>query len=109
MSNFIKAVERNLRGLEPVAAGPSPGCGDCLPCDHPDDPSDDWRDLASEPSFSRSRCDGCGSTFAGSRYPAHGYMQDRGEWLHLDVCTDCYLYLANGDTPEDWKPRPPHR
>ena len=29
-----------------------------------------------------------------------------GETVHLDVCVDCFVYLANGEEPESWKRHP---
>ncbi|MFW6083743.1 MAG: hypothetical protein ACODAA_00845 [Gemmatimonadota bacterium] len=106
MSNFTDAVGRYCDGLR-VAPGAAPGCDRCL--DLPEgasaeEPGDDWCDLASEPSFSWSSCDSCGSTLGGDRYPAHG-IDDEGRVYHLDICTDCVMFHANGDEPdpEAWR------
>lgn len=106
--DYRDAVDHQLRGVSNVSAGPAPNCGDCLDCERPADPSGDWYDLAAEPSFSRSPCDACGSRFAGNRYPAHGWIERDGSetLLHLDVCGDCYIYIANGTEPETWSKFP---
>ena len=56
-----------------------------------------------EGSFSWSQCDACGSSLGGDRYAAHGFLKGTREIIHLDVCVDCLLYLANGDEPEEWE------
>jgi hypothetical protein len=58
-----------------------------------------------EGSFSWSSCDACGSSLGGTRHAAHGLISPkkfhkRTEVIHLDVCTDCLFYTANGDLPE---------
>jgi len=64
----------------------------------------DWRDGkldASEPSFAWSECGICGSRLGGNREVWH-YVHG-GKLYHADdACTDCVLYLATGDAPEDW-------
>ena len=59
--------------------------------------------LAGEPSFSWSQCEGCGSRLGGDRHPAHATVGLNHEVVHLDVCVDCVMYLANGDEPENWE------
>lgn len=98
MSDYTDTVDRYLKGLEHVSTGPCPGCGECLECDDPEDPSDEWHDLAGEPHFSWHPCECCGSGLGGDRHPAHGVDHD-GEIVHLSICTDCLLYLANGEEP----------
>lgn len=129
MSAFTEAVERWLKGLEHVSTGACPGCRECgleesVPCPECNGDgdfecpgcggdgvveieSDDTRliELAGEPHFSWSSCDSCGSHLGGDRHPAHGVAKN-GEQetiVHLDVCTDCLFYIANGDEPEEWE------
>lgn len=53
-----------------------------------------------EASFSWSECDICSSRLGGDRSPWH-YVHD-GKLYHGEgACTDCVLYLANGDVPEE--------
>lgn len=57
-----------------------------------------------EGSFSRSQCDGCGSTLGGDRCPASAWPTVNGwepvESHNLNVCIDCVAYLANGEDAE---------
>lgn len=101
MTEFEKAVEQQLEGVEAVSTGLCSGCQTCL---------DDWNcsaeDIESgaafdEGMFSGVDCEGCGSSLAGDRHAAHGLVDD--DLVHLVVCTDCLLYLANGDIPENWE------
>jgi hypothetical protein len=88
MSRYTKAVERNLEGLEAVSVGPCPGCEECA--DNPE----------GESGFSWSSCGVCGSTLGGDRFPWHFIFE--GEIQHADdCCVDCYIYIANGEEPED--------
>ena len=88
MSKFTKAVEHGLEGLEFVSTGIIETCEECPEFD--------------EGSFSWSTCDCCGSHLGGDRFAAHGRDID-GNILHLDVCVDCLMYIANGDEPETWE------
>ena len=104
MSAFTEAVEHYLDGLKHVGTGAiRHDCGECYQDDSLSD--DDWSDSANEAGFSWSQCDGCGSTLGGSRHPAHGWTEINGREIlvHLDICTDCLMYLANGDEPETWE------
>jgi hypothetical protein len=88
------------------------GSGECYPCagTGETEPDEEARQCADEGSFSWSQCDACGSTLGGDRYPAHALSPERlgrsEHWIHLDVCSDCLLFLANGDVPEDWRSGP---
>ena len=99
MSDFLDAVEHYCEGIH-VSSGPCPGCEDCGLGDV-EDMEDPRYDDAFYPSFSWRQCESCGSTFGGDRHPAH-YIDSDGEICHMDVCTDCYLFHANGDVPEEW-------
>lgn len=92
MSAYADAVAAELEGVEAVSVGGCEGCGDCY---DPDEP---------EPAFSWATCDGCGSTFGGNRFPGHGLID--GELHHFEFCTDCVMYIANGDEPEEWRRTP---
>lgn len=134
MSRFTDSVEENLRGCDAFSVGSCPGCaecgladlteecphcedGTCMLCDDdgnvPREPTEEERELADEPHFSWRKCRSCGSSFGGDRHPAH-YMLDGWRDLpreervihHVDVCTDCLFYHANGDEPEGWKQSP---
>lgn len=84
-------------------------CDDCHGTgkhnDCPHCPDDYNPDVGDEGSFSRAQCDTCGETLAGDRHAAHGLVsaKPRGRrtiLAHFEVCTDCLLFLANGDIPE---------
>lgn len=102
MSAYTEAVQHYLSGLETVSPTECPGCEACYGwCNTPEEPTEEQRAVAEEPSFSCQPCDACGSS-PGDRHPAHGIDQASGDVLHLDICIDCVLYLANGDEPESW-------
>ncbi len=100
LSPFARAVNHGLDGLTNVSAGAIATCDECL---------------ANKLHCSMLTCDACGSPLGGNRYPAHGIVQIRdpadeggpqtieGTLLHLDVCEDCLVYLANGDEPANWE------
>ena len=98
MSAYTDALDVHLEGLTAVSSGACPGC---VACGEPD--TDDEMDIANEGHFSWRSCDSCGSTLGGDRYAAHGIDDDDGENVHLDICVDCLMFLANGDEPEDWE------
>ena len=62
-----------------------------------------------EGSFSWAGCGICGSTLGGDLEPWHYIVPDENgsvaggtiEHSH-DACTDCVMYLANGDEPDQW-------
>ena len=67
-------------------------------------------DCFDEGSFSHGSCGICNSHLGGTRFDWHAIVPDEGgsvvggEILHFDdACTDCVMYLANGDEPEDWE------
>ena len=68
---------------------------------------EDWRacklhDQCNE--FSARTCGICGSYLAGSRDVWHA-IDAGGELRHYDdACSDCALYIANGDEPEGDEP-----
>jgi hypothetical protein len=69
-----------------------------------------WQTCVDEGGISSAGCDGCGSHYQQTLYPGHGFMQAvKGKGphdvlLHLDLCADCVMYLANGEEPENWQP-----
>jgi hypothetical protein len=123
VSKFTKRYERNTDGLEHVNVGFSYTCADCLANygyrDQYDDDGAivktakevtqaDWEvgKVIEEGSFSWQACDTCGTGLGGDREAAHALRQDtdaadRANWLHLSVCTDCVMFIANGDEPEE--------
>ena len=128
MSDFTNSMDQQLDGISYVSTGALANCDECWD-GFTDRDDDEARELAEEPSFSWYPCDGCGSVLGGDRHPAHGVLEpddkpqriqarmrngatrtdaqhaesERDTTLHLDICTDCLFYLANGDEPEDWQ------
>jgi hypothetical protein len=107
---FTERVDHNLKGVHFFSVGICTGCPTCFEhAEDPDNPTDEEREASSEGHFSWSECDSCGSTLGGDRYPAHGVIADSEEQArqddhpieHFEVCTDCLLYHANGDVPEE--------
>jgi hypothetical protein len=93
MSAYSDAVNRYLEALEHVSTGACPGCEECgLP--------EDAESYDSEPSFSWSSCDTCGSTLGGDRHAAHGVSKGFGI-VHMDICTDCLFFIEYGEEPEE--------
>lgn len=104
---FLDSIESNLEGFEHVAVGPCPGCGTCG-LDESDGMESEAYQLAQEgDSFSTSSCDSCGTHLAGYRGPAHASRvvekgsQSLGDpgYVHLDICSDCEAFHANGTLP----------
>ena len=92
-----------------VSSGTCPGCTECA--------SDEactltelrvrWEagETIEEPHFSSQPCGVCNSHFAGDRYVWHALDSKNNKVLYHfnDMCTDCVLYLANGDEPDRWE------
>lgn len=62
-------------------------------------------EVGDEGHFSWRDCDACGSGLGGDRHAAHGLIAlkpraRRTHLIHLDVCTDCLVFVANGDLPD---------
>ena len=117
MSAYTEAVKAGLKGLQAVSTGACPGCPECAERAgfDPDDPEAmarfeaAWHDceVETEESFSWSPCQVCGYVLGGYRDCWHAIRGQRGDNLagreieHFDsVCTDCVMYLANGEEPE---------
>ena len=125
---YIERIERNTKGLTYISTGICPGCEKCLDdfgirieceCGGDDDcelcngfgkrkPTeeefeDQWsnEDAYDEGGFSWSSCDLCGCPLGGNREVWHGVDKD-GNIFHGDyACTNCIMYLANGEVPDD--------
>lgn len=69
----------------------------------------EWRDMKREEvvetdDFNIYPCDCCGTGLAGARHKMTALPDDPStdsRYVPLEVCSDCYLYLVNGDLPED--------
>lgn len=111
MSKFLEAINHNWQGWD-INPGASRGCPDCftnLTDDELDSLSDEDAQAWEEGSFSWQECESCGSTLGGDRFPAHALNQhifktgERSLTIHhVDICSDCLMFHANGDEPEDW-------
>lgn len=102
LNPFVRAFTKGTEGLRAFSVGACPGCE---ACGLGDDPSDHERDRAEESHFSWRPCEACHTSLGGDRHPAH-YLDDEGELCHMNVCTDCLVFAANGDEPEDWRSKP---
>lgn len=106
MSAYTEAVEHFLKGIGFISTGSY--MNDCYECGDDFDPKckeggdgESWS--YAEPYFSRSQCDGCGSRLGGSREVSHGIVEETGELIHLSLCTDCVVFINNGEEPEEWE------
>ena len=104
-SDFVKAFENGSHWAKYLSPG---ACFNCLECfDGFDGGPQDFveavesGEYTADDGFSWHQCDICGTTLGGSRHAAHAFDDD--ELVHLMVCVDCVMYMANGDEPEDWR------
>ena len=88
-------VEHSLEGLTHVSTGACPGCTEC---GLEDEPGMDYEayELVGESHFSRFSCECCNNPLDGDRYPAHAINPETVEVIHLNICTDCLMYLNYG-------------
>ena len=105
MSVFTNEVQREVGHL----IGISPGvCMGCEKCEQSYGVEIEVGRTGEEPFFSSRPCQSCGTHFAGDRLPAHGLHRDGDpedpqEWVHLEMCSDCVQWHANGEEPlYDW-------
>ena len=114
-SAYAEHVDLYLSELEGASPGLSVECAECLSVFDGVD-ADSAADMAAlrsqieevgdEGYFSRYPCEICDSPLGGQRYRWHAWATDKsvdpkGELVHGDCCTDCLVYLANGDEPGD--------
>jgi len=59
-------------------------------------------EIFEEGSFSWQSCDGCDSSLGGDRHSAHILDKKTGETSHIEICSDCLCFFANGDIPQNW-------
>jgi hypothetical protein len=95
---YEASVEHNLKHLDFVSTG---ACRGCRECGLKEVCNDQELDAASEPYFSRSDCEACGSILAGDRHPVHGKRIDDHSLEHLAVCTDCMYYITYGQLDDE--------
>ena len=111
--SYTEAVKRNTDGMDHISVGFCPSCAQCSDekgfcCLHSAQAAYDAGKVTDEGSFSWSNCEGCGSTFGGDRFAAHGWANINGKitLLHFEVCVDCLQFIANGELPEQWTQHP---
>ena len=100
-AEFTTRVDAHFANLR-VAPGPSFGCRECGLEDvlsHDADAQARY-DAACDSFFTWSRCPACGG-LAGDRHAVHFWSDDGTIDGHEDVCSDCLLYIANGDVPDE--------
>ncbi len=101
---YCDAVERWTEGMEAVSSGDCPGCEECAEAHDmtPEEHAEAWGSMDGvEASFSHSSCGVCGCHLGGDRHVWH-WLDKNNEIRHEDdMCTDCVMYFANGDVPED--------
>jgi hypothetical protein len=104
MSAYTDAVEAGLKGLSGVSTGLCPHCEDCADAHGyasvaEYDAAYEAGTACDEGSFSWCDCGICGSHLGGDRYHWHAILD--GRIVHFDdACSDCVVYLANGDESE---------
>ena len=114
---FIARFETETKGLDALSTGnyPREACETCKGEDADGETCDSCNGRGTtcactscedagedEGSFSWRACETCGSSLGGDRYAAHALIMGADKALvHLDVCTDCLFFIANGDTPTD--------
>lgn len=92
---FIESFTTNTEGITHISTGSAlRKCSECS--DHND--YDESGAAYTEPYFSWSACDTCGSALGGNREDAHGTYD--GELVHLAVCADCVVFINSGELPE---------
>jgi len=128
MSKYTDAVERGLQGLTAVSTGLCGECRQCAEHCGFDidqdveetegeaeaeeqrmakfDEAVSFGKCHDEGGFSWAECGICGSHLGGNRYVWHGiFTSDLEKKLRTvrhfdDACTDCVMFLANGDEPD---------
>jgi hypothetical protein len=111
MSEYTDAFELNMKDVEAPSVGACPGCETCWEHFGPDaetieefDEMYERGEVCDEASFSWHGCACCGTSLGGDRHVWHYIWDD--EIVHDDdCCTDCALFMSNGDEPEDWRRR----
>ncbi len=110
MCKFTNAIQRNWPDYI-IAPGTSHDCDACTGGEDIDPDNHETLQMYDEESFSWCECDSCGSTFGGARFNAHAIHKEAfgpdakrpDDIHHVDICTNCLMFHANGDLPEDWQ------
>jgi hypothetical protein len=108
MSAFNDAIQANIGKLKAVSTGVCPGCETCRVNHDPkltmEEFDKEWSAgrTIDEDSFSWRPCGICGTTLGGDRHVWH-YLDEDNDICHEgNACTDCVMFLANGDEPDEW-------
>ena len=89
MSAYTDSVESTLKQCAAASVGTCDSCEQCS-------------ESEGHNEFSASSCGICGTYMAGERHVWH-WLCDKNELQHEnDACTDCVMFMANGDEPESW-------
>jgi len=109
---FTHAISERWQGYV-IDPGACRGCKECyswLEGEALENPTERDTSIAEDGSFSRYPCDSCGSTLGGNRHHAHAILASSfgkptkpGDITHIEVCSDCLMYHANGDLPDSWE------
>ena len=107
-TDFLSAIKTHLSGITHISPGSASCCPECVSnfgyaSEAEMREAEENDEIVDEPSFSNSQCESCGSSLGGDRYDAHGFTEKEEELVHLSICSDCHLYHANGDIPENWE------
>jgi hypothetical protein len=95
--------------MEALSSGLCSACSDCQDNYGVDELElKDMMDqgLSDEGGISRQGCDCCGNGLQQNLYAGHCWitLDDGKEVLtHLELCSDCMMFIANGDLPENWE------
>lgn len=109
MSEYTDAVEAGLKGVDAASTGLCPGCEECrdqFASDMSMEEFDEaWQagEVFDEGGFSACGCGICNSNMHGTRHVWHWLDKDNNIIHENDACTDCVLFMANGDEPEFWE------
>jgi hypothetical protein len=106
---YVEAFERHTKGMFALSIGLCSACSDCQSAFDVGELTlrkmiDEG--LSDEGGISRAGCDCCGSGLQQNLYAGHCWitLDDGKEVLtHLELCSDCMLFIANGDFPENWE------
>lgn len=110
MSEYTDAVEAGLKDLKFPSTGMCPGCEECRG-EFASDMSmaafeAAWQrgEVEEYPNeFSTGRCGICDTSMAGARHVWHWVNEDNEIVHEDDACTDCVMFMCNGDEPEQWE------
>lgn len=90
---YEKAVEYTTSDYRFWSSGYCPGCPECERNYGAIEEGENYPEV--EGNFSWRPCEICGSHLCDDGYPAHCVDND-GEILHWEICTDCVYYLEYG-------------